>query len=77
MAFIIDTYNQHNKWDREHATHTFTINGIWYAIKRVELKWGVPQLPERIDIAADASAYQIYETEADAMRFVTLIKSLN
>lgn len=77
MAFIIDTYNRHNAWDRAHATYVFTINEVQYAIKRVELKWGIPQLPERIDIMIDASIYRVYETEADAMRFVTFMRSLN
>ena len=40
MAFIIDTYNKYDSWDREHSRYTFEINGVWYGIKEVELEWG-------------------------------------
>ena len=35
MAFIIDTYNRYNSWDRNHAKHIFEVNGIMYAVKEV------------------------------------------
>ena len=40
MAFIIDTYNKYDAFDRENARKVFEINGNWYAIKEVELEWG-------------------------------------
>lgn len=49
MAFIIDTYSKFDRWDKEHAVHIFIVNDVWYAIKEVELEWGVPILPEKVD----------------------------
>lgn len=49
MAFIVDTYNKFDSWDRAHSVYEFEINGNWYAIKEVELEWGMPKLPLRID----------------------------
>lgn len=79
MAYIIDTYNRHNKWDREHAVYTFIHNKMPFAIKKVELKNGIPILPEPIDNReyTNPSSYFIYNTEIEARNFVTLIKSLN
>jgi len=44
MAFIIDSYNKYDAWDRAHSLYKFEINGNWYAIKEVEMSWGLPQL---------------------------------
>lgn len=46
MAYIIKSYNRYNRWDREHATHIFTINDMPYAIMGVGMDWGLPQVPE-------------------------------
>ena len=45
MAFIIDTYNRFNSFDRESARYIFEVNGNMYAVKEVELEWGIPKLP--------------------------------
>ena len=34
-AFIIDTYNKYDSFDREHSRYTFELNGVSYAIKEV------------------------------------------
>jgi hypothetical protein len=34
-AFIVDTYNKYDVFDREHARYTFEVNGVEYAIKEV------------------------------------------
>ena len=49
MAFIIDNYNKYDWWDRTHSRHIFEINGNWYAVKEIELEWGKPKLPMRIE----------------------------
>ena len=49
MAFIIGTYNKYDPWDREHSVYRFEINGGWYAIKEVEIEWGLPQVGMRVD----------------------------
>ena len=76
-AFIIDTYNKYDSFDREHARYTFEINGTTYAIKEVQLKWGKPKLPLRIGDERDNDPYHIYETYEDALAFVHTMRSLN
>ena len=49
MAFIIDSYNKYDIWDRAHSVFKFRINDNWYAIKSVELEWGLPQLSLKVD----------------------------
>ena len=49
MAFIIDTYNKYDIWDRAHSVLKFRINDNWYAIKSVELEWGIPKLGLKVD----------------------------
>ena len=77
MAYIIGTYNKYDTWDREHSRYVFEINNNWYAIKEVQLEWGVPQLPVKVDRNECAHEYYIYDTYEDAMRFVRQIKMVN
>lgn len=42
MAYIIDTFNKYNKWDREHAQYTFSINECPYAIMEVPISNELP-----------------------------------
>lgn len=76
MAFIIDTYNKYDAFDRENARKIFEINGNWYAIKEVELEWGQPKLPLRID-GREQKHYFIYNTFEEAFKFAEFMKSLN
>lgn len=77
-SYIIGTYNKFDQWDRAHSTYIFELNGYWYAIKEVELEWGTPVLPQRMDRNDDeAQSYQVYATEQDALQFVHTIRSLN
>jgi hypothetical protein len=50
MAFLIGTYNKYDTWDREHARYKFEVNGNWYAVKEVEMEWGLPKLGFRADM---------------------------
>ena len=77
MAYIIDTYNKYNSWDREHQRYIFEINGQWYAIYEVILFWGEPQLEQKVDEEKDPKTYFIYDSEEEARKFVYLMKSLN
>ena len=79
MAFIIDSYNKYDVWDRQHARKVFEVNGWWYAIKEVEMDWGLPQLEELIDRdnSLDAKQMHVYSTYEDAVRFMLLMKGLN
>lgn len=74
MAYIIDTYNKFNKWDRDHSVYIFFLNENAYAIKEVQLEWGLPQIPMPIDYTPDLSLYQIYNTKEDALQFVKTMK---
>ena len=76
MAFIIDTYNKYDQFDRQYSRYVFEVNGVTYAIKEVQLKWGRPRLPLRIN-AREQDPYHIFETFEDAMNFVRTIRSIN
>lgn len=76
-AFIIDTYNKFDIFDREHSRYVFEINGNMYAIKEVYMKWGRPKLPLRIGAEKDQEQYKIYDTYEDAMEFVHTMRGLN
>ena len=77
MAYIIDSYNQYSNFDRQHSRYQFEINGNWYAIKEVEMEWGLPKLDYRVDQDIDGKHYFIYDTYEDAMKFVFHMKSIN
>lgn len=76
-AFIIDTYNRFDQFDREHSRYVFQVNETWYAIKEVYMKWGRPKLPLRLGTEKENESYKIYDTYKDAMEFVHLMKGLN
>lgn len=77
MAFIIDTYNQWDKFDKLHSRHVFEINGVRYAVKEVELFWGRPVLPEKVDQEQHLEEYHVYGTLEEAIKFVHMIRKLN
>ena len=78
MAYIIDTYNRWDKWDRKHAVFVFTVNDVPYAIKNVNLEWGQPQLPMRIEQETqNQPPYYIYGSLEEAIEFAKHIKSIN
>ena len=76
-AFIIDTYNRFDQFDREHSRFVFEVNEVWYAVKEVYLKWGKPKLPLRIGDNKDKDQYKIYDTYEDAFEFAMQMKNLN
>lgn len=77
MAYIIDRYNSWDQWDRQQSVYKFEINEQWYAVKEVELEWGLPQLPIRIDSDQNPSSYHIYGTMEEAIEFAKLMKHIN
>ena len=77
MAFIIGSYNKYDTWDRQHARYKFEINGIWYAVKEIEMEWGVPKLPQYVDRENDAQYYHVYNTYEDALKFAYQMRQLN
>ena len=76
-AFIIDTYNKYDSFDRANSRYIFEINEIQYAVKEVYLKWGKPKLPLRVGDNRDEEQYKIYETLEEAIRFARKMKNLN
>lgn len=77
MAFIVDCYNRYDAWDREHAVYKFEINENWYAVKKVEMEWGVPHIGYRVDMEGRPELYHVYEKLKDAMEYVRQMKALN
>ena len=77
MAYIIDTYDKYDSWDRQHACKVFEINGIVYAVKEVILFWGQPQLPQKLDRDTNPETYRLYPTLNDALNFVKYMKMMN
>ena len=76
-AFIIDTYNRFDQFDRDTARFIFEVNEVWDAVKEVYLKWGKPKLPLRIGDERDKEQYRIYDTYEDAFEFAMQMKNLN
>lgn len=77
MAFIIDCYDQYNSWDRKHTRYVFSINEQEYGIKEVQLEWGTPQLPLKVDRDVEPNIYKVYGSMEEALEFVRQIKRLN
>lgn len=77
MAFIIGSYNRWDKWDREHAVYKFKLHDWWYAIKEIDLQWGLPELPMRVDDDDMPESYYIYEKYEDALEYVKQLKEIN
>jgi len=44
LAYIIGAYNKYDRWDREHSVYKFIVRDRWFAIKEVEMEWGLPLL---------------------------------
>lgn len=77
MAFIISTYNKYDIWDRTHSVYKFEVNGNWYAIKKVEMEWGLPQDGYRVDQNNYLKQYQVYDTYENALKFARQMKMMN
>lgn len=77
MAYIVDRFDKYDAWDRTHARYKFELNGNWYAVKEIEMEWGLPKLPLLVDRQQSPEQYFIYDTFEEAMEFVHMVKSLN
>lgn len=77
MAFIIDTYNKFNGWDRAHSIYKFELNGVPYAIKEVISFSNSFEFPTSIMEDRDPKTYRLYPTYEEALTFVKYMKSLN
>ena len=77
MAFVIDIYNKYDIWDREHSVYKFEINGQQYAIKEVQLEWGIPQVGLQVDSNDYSKYYCVYSRYEDALEFARQMKMMN
>ena len=76
MAFIIDTYNKFNGWDRQHAKLKFDLNSIQYAIFEISFQ-NSPEHPPDIFKDRNPETYHYYDKYEDALEFVKHMKYLN
>lgn len=74
MAYVIDTYNKYNKFDKENSCYIFTINEKKYAIKKIN---SIEDLPQPIGQEVNIKVYQIYQNYDDALQYVTNMRHLN
>ena len=72
-VYIIDLYN---KYDKDEIVLTFKINGRNWAIKKVSLNWGRPELSSIEENEDPYLYFQIYETLDEAREYVKKIKHL-
>lgn len=77
MAYIIDTYNKYSAFDRAHSRFIFKIQKQEYAIKEVQIDWGLPILQPSIEDETNPTIYKIYDTYEDAYTFAAHLKQLN
>ena len=76
-VFILDDYNQYGL-DKDNVRTTIKINGRFWAIKEVQLQWGLPQLQRPItDPEIDPYIYKLYNTYEEAFAALQHIKALN
>lgn len=71
-VYIIDTYS---KYCPDTIISTFKVNGREYALKEVELNWGVPQLSS-IEEDLEQPYFKLYNTLDEAKEYVRQLKRL-
>ena len=70
-VYIIDLYN---KFDAKNTVSIFKINGRWWAIKKVSLNWGKPQLNIIEENEDPYLHFHLYNTLEEAQQYVHSIK---
>lgn len=76
-VFILDTYNPHGI-DKNSVRYVISINDRQWAIKEVELDWGLPQLVLPIgEREPDLHVFQLYNTLDEAIAAAEYLKILN
>lgn len=76
-VFILDTYNPHGI-DKDSVRYVISINDRQWAIKEVELNWGLPQLVLPIgEKEPDPHVFQLYNTLDEAIAAAKYLKILN
>ena len=72
MAYIIDTYDRFNQWDRDHVVNMKLVGDIWSAIYAVELD--ADNLP-RVDWNKEARYYYVYNELQDAIEYLEMLRA--
>lgn len=72
VVYIIDICQ---KYTKDKVIDCFFINNNWYAIKEVELKWGIPQLSS-LEEMTESPHFKLYNTIEDARKYVRQLKRL-
>lgn len=76
-VFILDTYNPHGI-DKDSVRYVISINDRQWAIKEVELDWGLPKLNRPIgEEEPDLHVFQLFNTLDEAIAAAKYIKILN
>lgn len=70
-VYIIDLYN---KFDAKNTVSIFKINDRWWAIKKVSLNWGKPQLNIIEENEDPYLHFYLYNTLEEAQQYVHSIK---
>ena len=71
-VYIIDLYN---KFSSDEIVSTFKINNRWWAIKKVSLEWGKPQLSSIEEEENPYINFYLFNTLEEAKEYVHTIKS--
>lgn len=73
MAYIIDTYNKFNQWDRDHKVSLKLIGDIWSAIYWVEIG---PDMQPRVDWDKEGCYYYVYQRLDEAVEYLERLRGL-
>lgn len=71
-VYIIDSYS---KYSGDTIVSTFIINGKEYALKEVELNWGIPLLSS-VEEDAEQPYFKLYTTIDEAKEYIRQLKQL-
>lgn len=71
VVYIIDIYSQ---FSLDKIVDVFYLNNRWWAIKEVNLEWGIPQLQSIEE--DDPMSFHIYNTLDEAKEYVHSLKKL-
>ena len=71
-VFIIDTFS---KYCNDKVVFTFIVNGKEYAVKEIQLEWGIPQL-SNIEEDIERPYFKLYNTLDEAKEYIKELKRL-
>lgn len=75
-VFILDTYNPYSL-DKDSIRYVFSVNDRKWAIKEVQLDWGLPHLNLEIGEELDPSIFHLFNTFDEALAAAENLIHLN